>query len=98
MCVYCGQHCVEDEPGRGNANVPENLCPDKLERITKPYDYTIGDIYAQGWNNNQKGYRTIDSLIEELDKCEKAETLKPPFERSNPFEPFINNVSDYDID
>ena len=77
MCDYCGQHCVEDEPFRGNDNVPENLCPDKLERVTSA-EHTIDDIYAQGWNNNQKGYRTIDTLIEELDKCEKAESLKPP--------------------
>jgi len=90
MCTYCGQHCVEDEPGRGNDNVPENLCPDKLERVTRA-EHTIDDIYAQGWNNNQKGYRTIDTLIEELDKCEKAESLKPPLERANPYEPFIDD-------
>ena len=36
MCTYCGQHCVEDEPGRVSAEelksgtrVPENVCPYK---------------------------------------------------------------------
>ena len=85
MCTYCEQHCVEDEPARGNVNVPENLCPDKRERITKPYGYTMDDIYAQGWKND-----TIDGLIEELDDCESAKTNDPPFERGNPFTPFID--------
>ena len=96
MCTYCGQHCVEDETYRGNDNIPENICPDKFERVTRPFDdhgtsYTIDDIYAQGWNNNQKGYHTIDTLIEELDKCEKAKSIKPPLERANPYEPFIDD-------
>ena len=38
MCVYCGQHCVEDEPFRlslkevkSGKRLPENICPDKYE-------------------------------------------------------------------
>ena len=57
MCDYCGQHCVEDEPFRGDRNVPENICPDKVERVTRG-EHDINDIILQGWN--------IDSLIEEL--------------------------------
>ena len=62
MCDYCGQHCVEDEPFRGDRNVPENICPDKVERVTRK-EHDINDVILQGWN--------IDRLIGELDNLEE---------------------------
>ena len=64
MCDYCGQHCVEDEPFRGDRNVPENICPDKVERVTRE-EHDINDVILQGWN--------IDTLIEELDNLEVSD-------------------------